>query len=61
MSGTIRSATTSQSKRMAHESWLSQAMKHMSKINPNKKSTIVIPLPNVKLNENSIDDCEDDQ
>jgi len=61
MSRTVRSATTSQSKRMAHESWLSQAMKCMSKINPNKKSTMEIPLPIVKLNENGIDDCEDNR
>ena len=33
-------------------------MKHMSKINPDKKkkSTTVIPLPIVKLNENGTDD-----
>jgi hypothetical protein len=51
---------------MAHGSWLSQShdtgvtMKHMSEINPNK-STTVIPLPIVKLNENGTDDCENVQ
>jgi len=62
MSRTIRSATTSQSKRMAHQSWLSQSHEAYVKDKPRqKKSTMVIPLLIVKLNENGTDDCEDDQ
>jgi len=64
MSRTIRSARTSQSKRMAHESWLSQSHEAYVKDKPRqtpKKSTTVIPLLIVKLSENGTDDSEDGQ
>ena len=47
---------------MAHESWLIQPHEVYVRDKPRqKKSTMVILLPIVKLNENGTDDCEDDQ